>query len=632
MSRGGPYNERRSPGRINPGFFATGRDLVLPGHGGSLHPPRGMSFPDLPNPFAKSIVADAWETLDADAPLLHAEAYEICRTALRQVAVLGRSRSVLLRGQPGSGKTHLLARLQQSVAAAPADLAADPPQFDPPRAAFSFVRLQTNARSLARHVRRTLAEDLLRRTGGGLAPLEWMFLLQARSRLHKPEKFRLWWLSLRWPERRQTAEQQVDELLQRFDRTLHLGRNLRAALRCIVLNDRRREACDWLREGELPDREREALGMTPTADSDPEEEALATVRALARLAAPHLPIVLCFDQIEALQTHPGDLTGLFAFGRLVSSLHDQTQNLLLISCVQSTFNDMLRRGVREADMDRLAEEAALLKRPTWEEAEDLLARRLEANPQLSALRQNHAGRLWPLPADTLRDLVENHDYTPRRLIAWCKSEFERLQTGAATPPPVTDEFLHREFAAALRAAEQAEDLATEETLLHGLPLVWSAGGWGEVAANPESGDIDLTLDGELGRTHISLCNGGGNRLTHRLERLRQQVESGERESLVLVRDADRPLSESAVRANDHLQALRQAGAVLVRPSRQALLQLEALRRLLSAALANDLANAGEAVSFAQAQAWLREHLPEALRAFLEEASRAQASQTAAPGS
>ncbi|MBW3598508.1 MAG: ATP-binding protein, partial [Planctomycetes bacterium] len=505
---------------------------------------------DLPNPFVKSIVADAWETPEADAPQLHSEGFEICRAALDRVTAGGRSRSVLLRGQPGSGKTHLLARLRQAVAAPPADAAADPPQFDPPQAAFSFVRLQTGARSIARHVRRTLVEDLLREAGRAPTPLEWMFLLHAKEHLHKPEKFRVWWLSLRWPERRQQAEEQVEELLDRFDRSLHLGRNVCAALRHIVLDRRRREACDWLRDGELPDMEREELGMTPAnADGDPEEEAVAVIRAIARLAAPHLPIVLCFDQIEALQTHPADLAGLFAFGRLVSSLHDQTSNLLLISCIQSTFNDTLRRSVREADMDRLAEEAGLLRRPTWDEAEDLLARRLNANPELAAIRRGHDSKLWPLPADTLRELVEERNYTPRRLIAWCKAEFERFQSGEPSPSLTPSKFLTQQFAEALREAESIEDhRRSDETITHGLPLAWSAGGWGEASADADFGDVDLVLESESGPVPISLCNFTGNRLTGRLKRLRDQVESGELDNLVLVRHADLPFSETAPRA------------------------------------------------------------------------------------
>jgi hypothetical protein len=520
------------------------------------------------------------------------------------------------------------------LAASHSDLAASPTDSAAPRAAFSFVRLQTHARSIARHVRRTLVEDLLRPAEGGLSQLEWMFLLQARTQLHKPDKFLLWWLSLRWPDRRQKAAEQIDELLNRFAAALQLGRNFGAALKHLVLDVRRRDACDWLREGDLPDAVREELGMTSaSADADPEEESLGVIRTFARLAAPHLPIVLCFDQIEALQSHPGDLAGLFAFGRLVSSLHDQTQNLLLISCVQSTFNDMLRRGVREADMDRLAEDAALLKRPTWEEAEELIARRLDALPELAAARREHQGRLWPLPTAPLRDLVENHDATPRRLIAWCKTEFERLQTGHATPPPPLDEFLQQEYERALGeiGAEEREP-TTQDTLTHGLPLAWSAGGWGETAAAERGEEVELVLEGSLRTTPVSVCNGSANRLTNRFERLRRQVEQGELENLVLVRDADRPFSATAHRAQEHLEALQRAGAVLVRPSREALRELEAMRRMISAALTGDLANAGETVSAPQVQAWFAEHLPGALRSFLDQAARQNESHSQLPTS
>jgi hypothetical protein len=292
---------------------------------------------------------------------------------------------------------------------------------------------------------------------------------------------------------------------------------------------------------------------------------------------------------------------------------------------------MLRRGVREADMDRLAEEAALLKRPTWEEAQELIARRLDAQPETAAARRLHQGRLWPLPAAPLRDLVENRDGTPRRLIAWCKAEFERLQTGQATPPPPLEVFLQQEFDRTQReVVSDWNEAATEGALTHGLPLAWAAGGWGETMAADGLEEVDLLLEGPMRATPISVCNGSANRLTNRLERLRRQIEQGELDNLVLVRDADRPFSATAIKAQDHLQALQHAGAVLVRPSREALQQLEAMRRLVSAALAGDLANAGETVAGPQVQAWFAARLPTALRSFLGEAARQNESRGPAP--
>jgi hypothetical protein len=474
-------------------------------------------------------------------------------------------------------------------------------------------------------------EDLLRPVVGGLSQLEWMFLLQAKGELYKPEKFRLLWLSLRDSQRQMIAEEQVEELLNRFDKKLQLGRNLCAALKHLVLDCQRRDACDWLRNGELPDAARESLGMAPVPrDDDVEEESLAVIRALARLAAPHLPIVICFDQIEALQAHPGDLASLFAFGRLVSGLHDQAPNLLLVTCIQSTFNDMLLRGVREADMDRLAEEAALLKRPTWDEAEELIVRRLDSLGAVATARQRHSAPLWPLPSNTLRELIEKQGYTPRRLIAWCKAEFERLQTGEIAPPPPLEEFLKEEFQRRLREVVSGwTEQTTDETIMHGLPWAWSAGGWGAAAANAAWEEVDLVLEGAAEQIPLSVCNVHVNRLTHRLERLRRQVEQGELDNLVLVRDADRPFSAAATKAQEHLHSLQQAGAVMVRPSLAALQHLETVRRIVSSALTGDLTNAGEVVTGEQVQAWLAVNLAAGLRDFLDDAARTEERQRAA---
>ena len=85
------------------------------------------------------------------------------------------------------------------------------------------------------------------------------------------------------------------------------------------------------------------MGLVGTNDDDDQEdEARRVVLALCRLAGPKVAVVLCFDQIEALQMDRKDRSGLFAFGQLVMTLYQQANNVFLISCVQSTFVDQLR--------------------------------------------------------------------------------------------------------------------------------------------------------------------------------------------------------------------------------------------------------------------------------------------------
>src|SRR5918911_5475731 len=106
------------------------------------------------NPFGHTVVTDAWHPAGSDVPEIHARAFAACAAALEEVRTQGRSTSVLLHGEAGSGKTHLLARLRRHWADPGSGAGAD--------AVFIAVRLQTGPRRLWRSLRRSVAEDLLR--------------------------------------------------------------------------------------------------------------------------------------------------------------------------------------------------------------------------------------------------------------------------------------------------------------------------------------------------------------------------------------------------------------------------------------------------------------------------------------
>src|SRR5215207_1014826 len=113
----------------------------------------------LPNPFRDSVVQDAWQT-PLDIPDIHASAFTACLDGIDSAA-RGVPDSLLVYGAAGSGKTHLLARLQRHLT----ETARSAPD-NVLRCVFCFVRLQTSPLLLWQHVRRRLATDLMRREQG----------------------------------------------------------------------------------------------------------------------------------------------------------------------------------------------------------------------------------------------------------------------------------------------------------------------------------------------------------------------------------------------------------------------------------------------------------------------------------
>src|SRR5438105_1363802 len=122
------------------------------------------------NPFRHTVVVDAWDRAETDVTGIHARSFEICRGALDLVRAQGRSTSVLLHGEAGSGKTHLLSRLRAHW------VGTGPHVVDPirPEVVFVAVRLQTGPQRIWRYLRRSFAEDLLRPHADGGTQLQWM--------------------------------------------------------------------------------------------------------------------------------------------------------------------------------------------------------------------------------------------------------------------------------------------------------------------------------------------------------------------------------------------------------------------------------------------------------------------------
>jgi hypothetical protein len=249
----------------------------------------------LANPFESTVVPDAWSAVAADVASIHQSVFDQCLKALES-ARRGRPDSVLIFGPAGSGKTHLLSRLQQHLGAT-VGASADGGL----RCVFVSARLQTNAQLIWQFVRRRLAADLLRKQQG-LTQLQRLVAHQLAAARHEPP--RQWALALR--VLMDTDGEFISEHLAQVAQRLDLGRDLHIALEHLIHNRFLMDASAWLRDGSLPESALERLGLGREEQEDREEAARQVVTALCRLAGETLPIVFCFDQIEALQSHPDD--------------------------------------------------------------------------------------------------------------------------------------------------------------------------------------------------------------------------------------------------------------------------------------------------------------------------------------
>jgi hypothetical protein len=539
------------------------------------------------NPFERAVVADPWEEGFEDVPQINRAAFDKCVRVVdtvRQRIRLGQpaSTSLILSGEPGSGKTHLLARLRRHFEQAMADSRT----FDG-SAIFVAVRLHTTTTLFWRHMRREMMDSLLRNRSLGMPFLR--VLLSAG------------------PDRK-------------LEEAHDLSYNLRTAL--MLYRDARfiGYVSAWLRGESLPDRVLQQLELVPDESEELEQDSsFRFIVQLCGLIHP-TPIVLSLDQVEAIQAHPNDEQSLSELGRALTELHDRTGNLLLVSSMQISFLESLRRVVRGAAADRwLKQHEANLRRLDKDQAFSLLEARMNSVPQLRVLRQGKPA-LWPLQASDLETVFDRGLVTARMLLYRARDLFADAADLVKTPVIPVEEMLQARLEDFREKAEsQTKPQDWTAALVDGLPLLlYLNGSRNSVPDVKERSSVDYVFQDHSGRhCAVAICNQENlTALASRLKKIREAQARSPMSRLIVVRDARLAISPGARKCQTYLDELRRGGAQVYRPSAEAMGALEALRRLLSEAQSGDLGHNGRTVEPGPVEAWMRGRLSPALRELL----------------
>jgi len=568
------------------------------------------------NPFRSWIVGDPWELPEADVGEIGMQAFDACRRAINATLAGQRTTAVLVRGEPGSGKTHLLRRLRTHLAQSPDERLRE--------TLFVYIRLSTTSKMIWRHLRRRIADDLMRATPDGTMQLESLVYRVLASEGSHGQMLDRWKRELPgglpWNERafaralgvmlRRVPESDLAglDIFDHLEGESGLPPGLMTALRRLVDRQDLGLVPAWLRGDSLTSADLDKLGIAEdtTQEEDPEYAAREMVLTLARLAGARMPMVLCFDQVEALETNPGELSGFLAFGAAASTLHDETTNLVLISCMQTALEPMFRR----ADYDRIAEQKALLP---------LLARRDALRLVNARLEAAGPGVVWAPPAEFESVFDAQGLASARKVLAKAAELFDRARSPVAEPPVPLAAFLQQEWDSRVEGAVEAISQGDiDEMLDQGVQALIAAAGRGKWKAKSSAGDIDLRLESATAQIDVSLCNQRNmNSLAARLRRLGGPARNGRTARLVLLRDPRLPISKTARATRRYLDNLSQAGARVVHPSIEALQALEALRTLLADARSGDLTRDGSPIGPETVQDWIAQNLPSCLADLME---------------
>lgn len=586
----------------------------------------------IPNPFVLDRVDSPWKSA-IDVPDINRSAFEQCLRSLKLVRETHQSRGVILHGEPGTGKTHLLHRIRLYS------------QTDP-LAWFVYLPPITSPDRFWRHVLERFFYDLCQRskqsespsaaqvslpslnspeTGPGQGPLTQIEEVLAKHLLNMPLELTQA-VAKRWAEVcRQAAPgealfKRLQPTMDRLSVERQLEPDVMKALRHYLAWHHRPVAYAFLLGRDLPEHELATLGIPRSLDD--EQRARQAVLTFCRLAGPTFSIILAFDQLESLPLEPRDVQGWQAYARQAVDLLCDGSNLLIVSAVQTYFLPTFHHAVHTSHYHRLAQDESVVSLLSKDSAYRLIESRLLHCQELAQVRTQVPDRppLWPLGQGAIERLIPVGGISARQLIRDCQRMFEKAQTpvepvspeDVSKPAETLDRYWSAQFEEALSQPDVRVDEGVYEDGLLKLLQAKPPQGW----RTRRETERDLQAVLEKGDEKIGISVSTSENMTsvaRHLKRLQDLVAKGKVSRLIFVRDARFPLTKTAVVAQQRLRELKEQGHGLILPSAEAYAALKALRRLWAEAAEETLNVGDHLVSLGELQQWLAEQTPRPLQ-------------------
>ncbi len=279
---------------------------------------------------------------------IHQAAVEAVERTLADVLRDRRTRTLMLIGDSGSGKSHLLGRIKRQLN---------------DRACFAYVDPWPDSQFIWRHVLRQTVDSLVEIPEG-----------QTESQLIR------WLKGLEIFRRKGIAQKLLGERsvfvrdLRASFPTAYRGKEFFSVIYALLDPDLQMAAIDWLRGEDLDEDDLKRLRVRRSVDS--EDAAQKMLSNIGWLASSTQPIVICFDNLDNIPRTQNGKPDLQALFNVNSTIHNSGLKnfLVIVSIITSNWRDH-KYMIDPPDIARI-DKSVMLRSITLDQAAELWASRL----------------------------------------------------------------------------------------------------------------------------------------------------------------------------------------------------------------------------------------------------------------
>ncbi|WP_449418464.1 ATP-binding protein [Phormidium nigroviride] len=336
---------------------------------------------------------------------IHTEAIDKIIKYLDIVSRDHQTRTLLLCGDRGSGKSYLLARLKHQLNS---------------KAFFAYIGPWAESDHIYRHILRQTVDSLIQIPEGAK---ESQLLLWLKSRSAFKDRSLM---------KRVFGERQV--FISNFKATYPVGISNPDKFFRVLYSLTNPElydiACQWLRGDDLDEENLKALGLNKSIET--ETDAYNILANFGRISSETQPIVLCFDQIDKKAIPPNGYRGLQPLFSVNTTIHNEKLKnfLIIISLVTNTWRQN-EKQILEADKDRLTG-GIFLKYITLDQGESIWQKRLFPLHQQATPKPKSP--IEPLSRQALEEKFPGGKTNPRYILQLGQQLIQEYKTGTNTPP------------------------------------------------------------------------------------------------------------------------------------------------------------------------------------------------------